>query len=222
MTPVITSLTARTRWTIAITYVACWVAGLLVGGPQVDPRAAPDELAQAFSDETRVLVFAVLVHGFAAVLLVLLGLALGHGPTRRLVVALAATAAVLSFGQLAGEVSLVVGPHRAEASATWGSVSRVDGLKMLVLAALVAAVWVGATHTGRVLTAVSGLAVVTLLLSGAGYVTVSAGLMPLAGASLPLLLVWSLVATAGSVRERPPEPGPVARTDGDGAVAASA
>ena len=201
MTPASVSLTARTRWTIACAYVACWVAGLLVGGPQVDPGAGSHALALAFSEQARVLVFAVLVHGVAAVLLALLGLALGSGPTRRLTVSLAATAAVLSFGQLAGEVSLVAGPRHAQASATWESVSRVDGLKMLVLAALVTAVWVGAAHRGRVLTAVSGLAVATLVLSGIGYVTVSTGLMALAGASLPLLLLWSLAATAASVRD---------------------
>lgn len=194
--------TARARWSVAVGFVACWVVGLLVGGPDIGPHAVPADICRAFSDGTRVLVFSALVHGVAGVLLVLLGIALGSGPTRRSVVVVASLAAVLSIDQLAGEIGLVLDPRRPGSVALWEMVSRVDGAKMLVLAALVAATWWGSPRRGPGLSIVSGLAVMTLVLSGVGYLTLSAGLMAVAAGSLPLLLVWSLTATRASISEQ--------------------
>lgn len=213
--------TARARWAVAVGYVACWVAGLLVGGPQLGPDATAADIGLAFADGTRVLVFAALVHGAAAAFLVLLGLSLGTGTARRTVVALATIAAVLSLDQAAGEVSLVVDPHRAGPVALWEMVSRVDGVKMLVLAALVGTVCAGAERRGRALTVVTALTVGALALSGIGYLTLSAALMGLAAASLPLLLVWVMTATATTALEIRAQDRPPRLPAGDGTVAAS-
>jgi len=205
---------ARAGWAVATAFVACWAVGLVVGGPDLGPVATPRAVAQAFSDQTRVMAFAALVHGAAGILLVLLGLALGSGRTRRTTVALASIAAVLSIDQLAGEVGLALDPHREGAVALWEMLSRVDGAKMLVLAALVASVWSGAVHRGPSLSVVSLLAVVSLVLSGVGCLTLSAGLMAAAVASLPLLLVWSLTATAASASAEQQDVEPLLRADG--------
>lgn len=208
--------TTRARWAVAIGFVACWVVGLLVGGPDLGPDATPADVAQEFSAGGRVVAFSALVHGAAGVLLLLLGLSLGSGRTRRSVVVLASIAAVLSFDQLAGEVGLALDPDRAGAVALWEMVSRVDGAKMIVLAALVAATWWGSARRGPVLSAVSGLAVIALVASGIGYLTLSAGLMAVAGASLPLLLVWSLTATAVQVDKQRPRTEPAWSAGDDG------
>jgi len=208
------SLTAGTRWAVATAFVACWVLGLVVAGPDLGTEASPSGVGQAFSGHHRAVASSVLVHGAAGILLVLLGLALGSGLTRRTTVALASIAAVLSIDQLAGEVALALDPHRAGGVALWEMLSRVDGAKMLVLAALVASVWRGAVHRGHTLTVVSCLAVVSLVLSGVGCLTLSAGLTAAAAASLPLVLVWSLTATAASTGEQTTDVEPHLLADG--------
>lgn len=209
---------ARARWAVAVGFVACWVVGLLVGGPDLGPDAVPADIVRAFSVGSRVLVFSALVHGAAGILLVLLGITLGSGRTRRSVVVLASIAAVLSIDQLAGEVGLVLDPHRAGPVALWEMVNRVDGAKMLVLAALVATTWWGAPRRRLGLSVVSGLTVVALVLSGVGYLTLTAGLMAAAAASLPLLLLWSLTATSTAVGEQRSATERARSTIGDGAL----
>lgn len=206
--------TARARWAIAVGYVTCWVAGLLVGGPQLGPDATAAEIGLAFSDDTRVLVFAALVHGAAAAFLVLLGLSLSSGRTRRPVVALATIAAVLSLDQLAGEISLAVDPYRSGSVALWEMVGRVDGVKILVLAALVGTVYAGAARRRRALMVVTTLAAVALVLSGIGYLTLSETFMGLVAVSLPALLVWVVVATAVTVGSKAIDDGPSVRHGG--------
>lgn len=205
---------ARARWAVATAFVACWVVGLVVGGPDLGPGATPTAVAQAFADQTRVVAFSALVHGAAGILLVLLGLSLGSGRTRRTTVALASIAAVLSIDQLAGEVGLALDPDRTGAVALWEMLSRVDGAKMLVLAALVTSVWSGTVRRSALLSVVSCLAVLSLVLCGVGYLTLSAGLMAAAAASLPLLLLWSLTATAASPGEQQTDVGPHLQADG--------
>lgn len=204
----------RARWAVATAFVACWVVGLVVGGPDLGPDATPRAVAQAFSDQTRVVAFSALVHGAAGILLVLLGLSLGSGRTRRTTVALASIAAVLSIDQLAGEIGLALDPDRTGGVALWEMLSRVDGAKMLVLAALITSVWSGTVRRGATLSVVSCLAVVSLVLSGVGYLTLSAGLMATAAASLPLLLLWSLTATAASASAEQTEIEPHLQADG--------
>ena len=218
MTPETRFRSARARWAVATAFVMAWVVGLVIGGPDLGPEASPWDVGQRFSDQHRVIASSVVVHGVAGVLLVLLGLALGSGRTRRTTVVLASIAAVLSIDQLAGEIGLALDPHRAGAVALWEMLSRVDGAKMLVLAALVASVWRGSVRRVPGFSVVSCLAVVALVLSGVGYLTLTAGLMAAAAASLPLLLLWSLTATSATVGEQRSATERARSTVGDGAL----
>jgi hypothetical protein len=188
--------TPRTRWFIAVGYVVCWIAGLVVGGPTLPPAASAAAIAQEFDGSTSIVIFAVLVHGVAAVLIVALGLSLASRRTVRGVVPLAGLAAGLSLVQLAGEITLVTGPSGAAAVTIWEVITRVDGIKMIVLAALVVVVYAGRSRTHLALTIVSALTALALVASGIGYLALVPSLMEAAAASLPLLLVWALVATA--------------------------
>ncbi|MFC4430746.1 hypothetical protein [Citricoccus alkalitolerans] len=85
------------------------------------------------------------------------------------------------------------------AAVVWEFIPRIDGVKMLVLAGLIAVVQRGNLPRRVALTALSAGACLALLLSGIGYLALNPLLMESAAASLPLLLIWALVATAGPV-----------------------
>lgn len=180
---------------MAVGYVLCWIVGISTGGPDLPPGADADVVGSEFSGSLAILVFAVLVHGVAAVLLVALGRTLVSEPERRAPLVLASIAAALSLVQLIGEIVLVTGSDALPADVIWEVVSRVDGAKMLVLAALVVNVH-GGVFRGRIaVTLVSAVTALALLTSGVGYLASIPGLMAAATASLPLLLVWVLTAT---------------------------
>jgi hypothetical protein len=191
--------TKRTRWTIAIGYVLCWVVGLGIGGPSLTPHASAAEVTAAFAGSLTLLAFGVLVHGVAAILLALLGRSLASGRAKGAVFPLACAAAGLSIVQFVGEVSLVTLPSVPDAASVWEVITRVDGVKMLVLAALIAVVHGGRDRERVTLTIISAAAVLALLLSGIGYLVLLPELMSAATASLPLLLIWALAATAARV-----------------------
>lgn len=188
---------AGTRWAIAIGYVLCWVLGLLLGGPSLPPDATAAEVAAEFTTSPMtVLAFAILVHGIAAVLLAALGWSLTPRPGTRRILAWAGVAAALSLVQLAGETALVDRPAGLHAATIWEAITRIDGLKMLVLAVLVAVVHGGSASRRPVFTLASALTAIALLISGIGYLALLPTLMTAANASLPLLLLWALAATA--------------------------
>jgi hypothetical protein len=177
-------------------YVLCWVVGLLIGGPDLEPDPDVAAITEEFAGSLGLVVFAVLVHGIAAVLLIVLGRFLALGRASDITWVLAVVAASLSFVQLGGEVVLVAVPTALPADSVWEVISRVDGAKMLVLACLIASV-----HGGRgrvVLTVVSVVAVLALSVSGVGYLFLIPELMAAAVVSLPLLLLWVMVATSAS------------------------
>lgn len=193
--------TPRRRWTwaqwvAAISFLACWVIGLSVGGPTIEPDATSEQVSEAFAGSSTTLTFAVLVHAIGAGLLVALGWSLASGRLGRMLKALAVAAAVLSLAQFVGEAALVLAPDLADASSVWQAVSRVDGIKMLVLAALIVAFHGGRVREHILLSALSTAAVIALLVSGVGYLTLTPTLMDAAVASLPLLLLWVIAATA--------------------------
>lgn len=170
--------------------------GLSVGGPTIEPDATSEQVSEAFAGSSTTLTFAVLVHAIGAGLLVALGWSLASGRLGRMLKALAVAAAVLSLAQFVGEAALVLAPDLADASSVWQAVSRVDGIKMLVLAALIVAFHGGRVREHILLSALSTAAVIALLVSGVGYLTLTPTLMDAAVASLPLLLLWVIAATA--------------------------
>lgn len=200
----------RTRWIVAGAFVACWVGGLSVGGPTLEAASNASDVENEFAGSIQILVFALLVHGIAAGLLVALGRCLPSAYAPRTPLTLASIAAAFSLIQLGGEILLVTAPEHISTASVWDTISRVDGAKMLVLAGVIAIVALGTGEPFRrhlALTVSSAVSALALLTSGVGYLTSIPALMTTATASLPLLLLWVLVAvhsTRPSVRgERP-------------------
>lgn len=188
--------TTRGRWSIAVCFVLCWVIGLIIGGPTLAPSADAAEVTEEFGGSPTHLMFAVLVHGVAALLLVALGRSVALTRMYRVTVALAVAAGGLSLVQLAGEVLLVVAPEAVSGDIVWQSITRADGIKMIVLSGFIILAHGGRSRRYVALTIVSAAACLALTVSGIGYLTLNAFMMESATASLPLLLVWALVATA--------------------------
>jgi hypothetical protein len=95
-------------------------------------------------------------------------------------------------------------PGSGLAAALWQGLNMPDGLKMLCLA-----VWIGLVGLSvrgragllpRWLRPVSLLAVLSLMLSGCGYLLSAAPLMQAAFLSLPLLLIWVVAAALSAGR----------------------
>ncbi|HEX6024334.1 MAG TPA: hypothetical protein VFZ00_20265 [Solirubrobacter sp.] len=156
----------------AVGFTLVWLLGLAIPVPMVDVDASPAALA---GHESEVALRSLFVHGFAAAAL----LAVGWGLSRPLAIA----AAALSLMQWAMETAFAAGGPDALIEAT----NRVDGVKMLVLAALVLA---GARLAPRWLRLLAPVTAVALVVSAAGYGLLVPPLAAAAFVSLPLLLIW--------------------------------
>ena len=193
------TIAIRAGWLIAVAYVLCWIVGLSIGGPTLDPGATSTQVDEVFADSSSILAFSVLVHGVAAGLLVALGLSLGSGRQRTAAIAASCAAAVLSLAQFVGEVSVVVASESVDSALMWEVLTRIDGLKMLVLTVLIGTVYAGRVQRTVTFSGVSAVAGLALTLTGVGYLALHLPLMNIATLSLPLLLVWALVATGSRV-----------------------
>lgn len=191
----------QARWAVAIAYIACWVVGLSIGGPALEPNATAERILDVFAGSWSMLAFAVLVHAVAAGLLVALGWSLASHASGRVLKVLAVTAGALSLLQFVGEAALVAMPNVADPVAVWQTLARIDAIKMLVLAALIVAFHGGPVRGRIVLFIVSVTAALALLVSGVGYLLLEPALMDAAIASLPLLLLWVIAATASRTTE---------------------
>jgi hypothetical protein len=201
LTSVRTPLLARPPAVAGVIYVSAWLTGLAVlpSGPALD--AAGRELALHYAgNSAAVAVQSLLVHGVAGVSLVAvaLGVARVGGTVRRparLLVVAAVTAAVLSAVQMAAGLvaATTVGAGAAgRAASLFSVVGRVDGLKMLALAAMVAAGVTLARHAilPRWLAWVGYALVAFLVPAAVGHLFMSAPLATSAAPALILLLVW--------------------------------
>ncbi|MEV5200641.1 hypothetical protein [Streptomyces sp. NPDC053720] len=197
-------------------HAAAWILGLVAAWgatPEVGDTHA--EIASAYDDRPiQAATQALLVHGVAAVGLVVIGSGL-LVRSRRTGSAAAGfagwagrVAGVLALVQLVLELIAVPGADPASPGRTgalFEAVQRADGVKMLVLAVLAAAVCTASRHgtllRRREVVIGWGLAV-TITLSGIGYLLLSSALTPAAYLSLPLLLIW--IAALGSALGRRP------------------
>jgi hypothetical protein len=176
-------------------YVAAWLGGLAVPVPAPGVGAPAGEIASSFAGEGgAVAARALLVHGVAAIALLLVVRALARTTGRTVLVA-GAVAVGLSLVQLVLEL-VAAGPVLAGSDDELlgrlvHAVDRIDGAKLLALAVLVlAAARAGVLRrTGVVLGAL-------LLLGGAGFLVLSPVVALAAYPALPLLLVWVAVAGA--------------------------
>src|SRR5829696_1033363 len=155
----------------AVAFTLVWLIGLAVPVPMVDVGASPAALA---GHETELALQSLLVHGFAAMALLVVGWGLSRP--------LAITAAALSLIQWVLETAFAAGGPDGLIEAT----NRLDGVKMLVLAGLVLA---GARVAPRWLRVLAPVTAVALVVSAAGYGLLVPSLAVAAIVSLPLLLI---------------------------------
>lgn len=206
--------TATASRAAGYTHAAAWIVGLAVARgatPEVGDTHA--RIATAYADRpVQAIAQALLVHGVAAVGLVVVGSGLlgwagrTGNATARFAGWAGTTAAALASVQLVLELIAVSGADPASPGRTgvlFEAVQRVDGIKMFALAALAAAACT-ASRRGSLLRrweAVTGWALAaTITASGIGYLLPSTALTPMAFVSLPLLLVW--IAALGAALGR--------------------
>lgn len=217
MTTIATSpATALTARAAGYTHAAAWIVGLAVAWgvtPEVGDTHA--RIAAAYADRpVQAIAQALLVHGVAAAGLVAVGAGL-RGWARRTgnagarFAGWAGTAAgALAFVQLVMELIAVPGADPASpdrSGALFEAVQRVDGVKMLALAALAAAVCTASrqrTLLRRWEVVLGWGLAATIATSGTGYLLLHTALTPMAFVSLPLLLVW--IAALGAALGRRP------------------
>jgi hypothetical protein len=197
----------RSNWYLlpayaGIVYIVVWVAGLAVW-PQNLPLNAPSaQVAASYAAHPAAAVTQyVLVEGLAGLLFgVVLAFALISAENRRavrsrLVAATALAAVVISLLQAIVGMFLVAAAVQhdiARAGNLSDLVNRLDGVKMLALAAVAAYLAARGTapRTPSWLRATAALAAAALTLSGLGYLTLSSTLAGAAYVSGPLLLLW--------------------------------
>jgi hypothetical protein len=188
-----------------VAYLLAWVTGLAVWPSNLDVAASGGQVVAAYTGHRGVaMTQSLLVHGVAAVALAVVVLALGQaarrrdaGPLARATVVAGVGAAVVSLVQCALGLWLagwaVPDGDAGRAGALFAAINRLDGVKMLALAAMAAggAALVRRTHLlPGWLSYLGVLLAVALVVSGIGYLLLSSALAPAAFVSGPLLLVW--------------------------------
>jgi len=172
----------------ASVFVLAWIGGLLTPIPDIPAGMDAATIDALASGSGPLLIQVILVHGIAGLALALLVLAVaGRSRVPSAVRVLGILAAALSFGQLACEFVVWSGSNPGEADSWWTAALRIDGAKMLVIAALMVLL----LRRTRVVASVTLLAAVSIAVSAIGYLLLHPGLMSVAFVSLPLLLVWA-------------------------------
>ena len=189
-----------------IGYAAAWLAGLSIFSSSTTVNSAGTQVVAGYAGHQAVATaqFA-LTEGLAALCLAAVAAAIGAAAIGRAgesawaarVVAMAGgAAAVISLAQCAIGVYLVNGAvpagHAATAGALNEAITRMDGVKMLVLAGMGIA-GAGLARRGllpRWLGYAGAALAVAITASGLGYLLLLSGLAAAAWVSLPLLLVW--------------------------------
>ncbi|MFF9505426.1 hypothetical protein ACF1BU_18705 [Streptomyces sp. NPDC014724] len=197
-------------------HAAAWILGLAAAWgatPEVGDTHAG--ITTAYADRpVQVVVQALLVHGVAAVGLLVVGSGLLDRARRtdntaaRSAGWAARVAGALACVQLVVELIAVSGADTASPGRTgalFEAVQRADGVKMFALAALAAAACVASRH-GTLLrrweVVIGWVLAATITASGIGYLLLSTTLTPAAFLSLPLLLIW--IAALGAALGRRP------------------
>jgi hypothetical protein len=199
-----------------LVYLIAWAAGLAVWPSNLDVAASGSQVVAAYAGHRGVAMLqSLLVHGVAGVALAVVVLALGAaardraaGQLGRVTVVAGVGAAGVSLLQCALGLLLagwaVPDGDSGRAGLLFAAVNRLDGVKMLALAAMAAGGAVLVRRT-RLLPSWQGylgfLLAVALVVSGAGYLLLSSALAPAAFVSGPLLLVW-VTATGISLGRR--------------------
>ncbi len=189
-----------------IVFSLSWFIGLSVWSASAEVTRTGEALLRHYSGhETRALVQFFFTEGLPALTLALVmaGLASrvrasGESLLGRVILASGLAAATISLIQfLLGAFVCLVSVPAQDAAATKTAIdvlSRIDGVKMLIMTAFAFAAFrairTGKTGLPRWLAWVAAALAVTIFLSGVGFLFLLDGLSIAAYASLPLLMVW--------------------------------
>lgn len=188
-----------------IAFVAAWVTGLLVWPSNLDVAASGRQVVSAYAGHEGVTVAQyVLVEGLAAIALGAVVLALGRAARPHGAVRLGAVAVLAGLGAVVVSLvecvlglllAIVVVPNGegGRAGTLFDVINRLDGVKMLALAAAALA-GVGLARRAAVLPRwlgyVAVLLAVAMVASSVGYLLLNNTVSQTAAVSLGLLLVW--------------------------------
>lgn len=206
--------TAAGRWHTGLTtvpaiagfaYLASWVAGLSVAPSSTDVSAAPAQVVAGLAGHQGATAAQfLLTEGAASIALAVVaaaaaraGARAGAGRSARVAFGTAVAAAAIALLQCVLGLRLAIAVGSAgqvgTAAALNDAISRLDGVKMFLLAAMAAAATVMARQTGLLPRWLqwTGLAlVVAIVASGIGYALLNNTFALAAWVSLPLLLIW--------------------------------
>ena len=190
---------------VGIGYTLSWIAGLTVPAPSPKFSASGAQVVSAVAGHAPALaVQYALTEGLPAAGIAVIAIALARLTGSRLVMAAGVTAAVISVLQFCLGMWLTATSSPVTAHVLFQMVNRMDGVKMLVLAVLGAAV-AAAPALPRWLRWTGAALAVAIAASGVVYLLLLQGLMLLAGPALVLLLIFITGAgiwLGGSVRGR--------------------
>ncbi len=187
-------------WAVGAAYLLCWVAGLAVFGSSTQVRSSGEQVLGAYTGHAAAVTTQfILTEGVAGLILAVVLWQLASatsgslGPVIRLT---GLTAAAISISECVIGVldaTFFVSRHDAVAAgAGYELVTRLDGVKMLLLAVAALATAI-AIHRVRLplprwLGIVATATAAAIATSGIGYLTLDAALASAAYASLPLLI----------------------------------
>jgi hypothetical protein len=188
---------------LGLVYVLAWAIGLSVGPASADVTASATQVVHGYlADQGGSIVSYLLTEGLAALALagvvILLRRAARPGSVGGAMLAAGLTAATVSMAQCLTGVAVVawIAPagHVDLSAALIDAINRVDGAKMLILAAMAVASipLVRARVLPTPFTYLAALLALALVLSGIGYLLALGALMEAAFVSLPLLILWVL------------------------------
>jgi hypothetical protein len=193
-----------------IAFVVAWLTGLAVWPSTLDASASSVKVVSAYiGHEAVAMTQDLLVEGLAAIALAVVVIALGRAARRRgaerlgrAVVLAGIGAVIVSLVQCALTLVLagaaVPDGETGRAAALFHLINRLDGAKMLALAAMALAAVALARRGGplpRWLGYVAAPLAAAMIASGVGYLVLNNTLAQAAALSLPLLLIW--VAATG-------------------------
>jgi hypothetical protein len=179
-------------------YVLSWIAGLSLPAPSPALNATGAAIVSAYSGHAAAgAVNFALTEGLPAVGIAVISLALARatGGTRgRVLRAAGLVATVISIAEFVLGLILVKTQDTGSAQLLWGTVDRIDGLKMFAFAILGAAAY-GSAALPRWLRYTGAVLAVTMAASGVAFLLLMQGASVAAGPALLALLV--LIAGAG-------------------------
>lgn len=188
-----------------LAYTASWLVGLTVSPSSTNVRSTGAEVVAGYAGHQAAGVTQyLLTEGTASLALAVVAVAVGRaglragaGRAARLTMGAGLAAAAIALVQCALGLYLIMSAvpadHIGVAAAISETVSRLDGVKMFVLATMAGAGTVLARQTGvmpRWLRWTGMALVVAIIASGIGYALLNNTFALAAWLSLPLLLVW--------------------------------